>query len=66
MCCKAICTCDSAAMFDSLARRYAQGPVSEYMGTPEQVAALNARAGHKVDLEALAQAHVCAIAGRGT
>jgi hypothetical protein len=53
-------------MFDSLARRYAQGPVSEYMGTPEQVAALNAWAGHKVDLEALAQAHVCAIAGKGT
>ncbi len=41
----------------------AQGPVSEYMCTPEQAAGLNAKAGHKVDLEALAQAHVNAIAG---
>lgn len=33
------------------------------MGTPEQTAALNEKAGHRVDLEALAQAHVNAITG---
>ena len=40
-----------------------QGPVSEYMGTPEQAAALKEQAGHEVDLEALAQAHVNAVTG---
>lgn len=40
-----------------------QGPVSEYMGTPEEAAALKEQAGHDVDLEALAQAHVSAVTG---
>ncbi len=42
---------------------HVQGPVSKYMGTPEEAAALKEQAGHEVDLEALAQAHVNALTG---
>jgi anaphase-promoting complex subunit 1 len=42
---------------------FRQGPINLYMGGAEETAILNEAAGHKVDVEALAQAHVNAVAG---